>query len=129
MKNRYKITTIIVSSIICLIVIYLHLLSHDKTQEIYLQQTEKIIIDLRKDFLKDTVDNVFLEIDSLRESKRKSYKKNMEARLRRINEELNTTDEEFIDFFILKFMEDSNSKMWTAYLWDDLTDEILYSTK
>ena len=58
LRNKHKITTFIVSSIICLIVIYLNLLSHNKTQKIYLQQTEKTIIDLKKDFLKDTVNNI-----------------------------------------------------------------------
>lgn len=58
LRNKHKITTFIVSSIICLIVIYLKLLSHNKTQKIYLQQREKTIIDLKKDFLKDTVNNI-----------------------------------------------------------------------
>lgn len=128
LKNKYKINTFIVSTIICLIVIYLHLLSHQKTQKIYLQQTEKIIIDLKKDFLKDTVNNIFAEIDSLRETKYSNYKKNIDSRLRRFQEELDSTDEEFVNFFIGRFKEDLNPKMWTALLWDNETGEILYST-
>lgn len=48
-------------------VIYLHLFSHQQTQEIYVEQTENIIIDLKKDFLKDTVNNIFFEIDKFDE--------------------------------------------------------------
>ena len=57
----------------CLIVIYLHLLSHEKTQEIYLQQTEKSIMELKRDFLKDTVNNTIIEIDRIRDAKYSSY--------------------------------------------------------
>jgi len=128
LKYKYKITTFIVSLTICLIVIYLHLLSHDKTQKIYVDQTEKTIINLRKDFIKDTVNNIFLEIDSLRETKNNNYKKNTEARLRRFNDELESNDQEFIEFFKDRFTEDLNAKMWTAFLWDNDTGEIYYAS-
>lgn len=128
LKNKYKIITFTVSAIICLIVIYLNILSHEKTQKIYLEQTEKIMIDLKKDFLKDTVNNVILEIDKLRESKSISYKKNTESRLRRFQDELNLTDEEFIKFFTNRFNDDLNSKMWTAFLWDNKTGKVLYDS-
>lgn len=128
MKNKYKIITFIVSAIICLIVIYLHLLSHKKTQKIYLQQTEKIIMDLKKDFLKNTVDNIFLEIDSLRETEYRNCKKNVNTRLRRFHDELNLTDEEFIKFFMGKFSDDLEPEMWTALLWNNKTGKILYGT-
>ncbi len=127
-KNKYKIVTIIVSSIICLIVIYLNLLSHEKTQEIYLEQTENTIIDLKKDFLKDTVNNIFLEIDILRESKYLNYQKNTDSRLRRFQDMLGLTDEKFINYFVTNFNDDLNAKMWTAFLWDNETGEILYSS-
>jgi len=117
-----------VSSIICLIVIYLIVLSHEKTRKIYLKQTEKIIINLKKDYLKDTVNNIFLEIDKLRETKYDNYKKNTEYRLRRFQEELDLSDEEFIKFFIDNFSDELNSKMWIAFLWDNKTGEILYDS-
>ena len=128
LRNKYRISTIIVSCIICLVVVYLHLLSHEKTQKIYIQQTEKTIIDLKKDFLKDTVGNVILEIDNLRNSKYNSYKKNTESRLRRFQDELNLTDEEFIKTFISRFSDDINPKMWTAFLWDNESGKVLYRT-
>lgn len=127
-ENKYRIVTLIVSLLICLVVIYLHLLSHEKTQEIYLQQTENTIIDLKKDFLKDTINNVFIEIDALRETKYNNYKKNTESRLIRFQENLDLTDEEFIKYFIGNFSDDINPKMWTAFLWNNRTGEILYAS-
>lgn len=128
--NTYKlrIITFLVAIIISLSIIYIHLLSHHRAQEVYIEQTEKIIIDMKKDFLKDTVDNLCIEIDKLRETKRLSYKKNIEYRLSRIEEELDKTDDEFIKFFINKFEDDSNSNMWTALLYNNATGEILYDS-
>ncbi|MCD4714057.1 MAG: diguanylate cyclase [Clostridiales bacterium] len=128
MKKKSRLIVFVVPIIVCLIVIYLHLLSHEMTQKIYLQQTEKTIINLRKDFLKDTVDNIILEIDGLRATKYSNYTKNTESRLRRLEDELDLSHEEFIQFFIDTFSNDSNLNMWTALLWDEATHKILYST-
>lgn len=126
--NKYRISTLLAATLICLVVIYLNFLSHEKTQQIYLEHTEKTIIDLKKDFIKDTVINMFAEIDGLRETKYNSYKKNTEARLRWLQVEVDLPDEDFVKFFINKFNEDVNSKMWTAILWNDFTGEILYNS-
>lgn len=130
LTNTYKlrITTFLVAIIISISIIYIHFLSHDMTQRIYIKQTEKTIIDMKKDFLKDTVNNVCVEIDKLRQSKRVSYKRNVKYRLSRIEEELDKTDDEFISFFINKFEDDSNPSMWTALLCNDNTGEILYAS-
>lgn len=127
-KKKYKITIFIISAIICLIVIYLNLLSHERSREIYLKQTKKIVINMKKDFLKDTVNNILSEIDNLRASKQNSYKKNIEARFRRLEDELDLSNEEFIQFYIDKFKDDVNSKMWKAILWNNGTGEVLYSS-
>jgi diguanylate cyclase (GGDEF)-like protein len=126
-KNKYRISTLLAATLICLVVVYLNFLSHEKTQQIYLEYTEKTIIDLKKDFIKDTVINMFTEIDGLRETKYNSYKKNTEARLRWLQVEEDLPDEDFVKFYINKFNEDINSKMWTTILWNDSTGEILYN--
>ncbi|WP_312831866.1 sensor domain-containing diguanylate cyclase [Sedimentibacter saalensis] len=126
-KNKYRISTLLAATLICLVVVYLNFLSHEKTQQIYLEYTEKTIIDLKKDFIKDTVINMFTEIDGLRETKYNSYKKNTEARLRWFQVEEDLPDEDFVKFYINKFNEDINSKMWTTILWNDSTGEILYN--
>lgn len=80
MKYKYNVLSIVASIMICLIVIYIHLMSYDKTKDIFLVQTRNIVIDMKKDFLIDTIDNVFLEIDMLRESKYENYRRNTEVR-------------------------------------------------
>ncbi len=126
--NKYRISALLAAILISVIVIYLNYLSHEKTQEIYLEYTEKTIMEIKKDFLKDTVTNMFTEIDELRERKHNAYKKNTEARLRWFQLEKDMTDEEFASFFIDKFNEDNNSEMWTVFLWNDSTGKILYNS-
>lgn len=126
MKSKYKLITFMIATIICLIVVYLHLLSHEKTQKIYLEQTEKVIIELKKVFLQDTVNNILLEIDRLRESKYNTYKRNTESKLKRFQDEIDLSEEEFKKFFIDKFKDDLNTCMWTVFLWNNETGEILY---
>lgn len=125
--NKYRISTVLAALIICLVVIYLNISSHVKTQQIYLEYTEKTIIDIKKDYIKDIVNNTFSEIDGLRETKSINHKKNIDDRLRwfEVGEEL--IDEDFAGFYINKFNEDTNSKMWTTILWNDATGEILYN--
>lgn len=120
--------TIILSAIIGILIMYILITSQKNTQNIYLDQTEKTIISMKKDFLKDTINNVFMEIDELRAVKSDNYKKNVEYRLKRFQEKLNSTDEEFIDFFVDRFENDENAQMWTAYLWDHSSSEVLYNS-
>lgn len=128
MTNKFKTTTFIIAFIICLMVIYLHLFSHQQTQKIYVKQTENIIKDLKKDFLKDTVNNVFFEIDKLRETKNKNYKNNTRSVLRGLKESVDSTDEKFINAFRNKFDEELNPEIWTAFLWDNERKTALYAT-
>ena len=129
-NNTYKlrVITFMIAATISLLVLSLHLFSHKKTQKIYLEQTEKIIINMKKDFIKDIVNNVVVEIDKLKEAKYASYKNNTERRLIRLQDESDLTDKEFISFFIDKFKNDPNSNMWTALLWNNKTGEILYDS-
>lgn len=127
-NSVYQISVFIVVLLTCLAVIYLHLYSYEETQKIYLSQTEKVILNIKKDFLRDTVNNIFLEIDGIRETRGAIYKRNTENRLKRFQEELNLSEEEFIDFFITRFEDDINANMWTAFLWDDSSGKVLYDS-
>lgn len=127
LNNRYRLGAILSALLICLFVIYLNLLSHEKTQEIYIEHTEKMIIDVKKDYIKDLVINTFDEIDYLRETKHSNHQKYTDARLVWLQIGESLTDEEFVAFYINKFHEDVNGHMWTTILWSDLTGEILYN--
>lgn len=127
-KNKYNIIAFSTVAMLCIIVIYLNLLSHKETNQIYMEQTEKTVISNKKVFLKDTVDNIFNEIDRLREAKYISYKKNTEVRAENLQGEYHLSEDEFVSLFKEKFSQDINNKMWTAFLWNEKTGEILFQT-
>lgn len=64
-----------------------------------------MLIDIKKDFIKDTVINMFTEINWLRETKYNNYKKNTEARLRWLQLEVDLSDEEFVKFLQINLIK------------------------
>lgn len=126
-RNKNQIITVIAAATITLLVIYLHLLSHEETQKIYRAQTEHTIVTIKKDFLKDTVDNIFLEIDRIRLMRHRNYKRITDLRLIRLQEEIGRTDDDFIKFCRERFEDEANPGMWTVGFWDETTGKLLYS--
>lgn len=119
---------VLASMVIAASVMFVHLYSHEKTKEIYLGETEKVILMLKKDFLSDTVNNLIMEIDSLREQKEAAYQLNTDARQRRFVEEYYVSEEEFAAFYEERFRGDQNQDLWTAVLINEDTDELLYAS-
>ena len=86
-ENKYPLIMVLASMVIAASVMFVHLFSQKKSEEIYLGETEKVILLLKKGFLSDTVHNLIMEIDSLRERKESAYQLNTDARKRRFEEE------------------------------------------
>ncbi|MFH5835436.1 diguanylate cyclase [Proteiniclasticum sp. C24MP] len=126
MRNRYRLMVVVISGIMTLAMIFIHKASHEKTQEIYTKQMEEMAINLKKDYLKDTVNNLILELDTLKETKTKLYQFNTEQRLRRLQDEKNLSEEEFMAFYISRFQDENDAGLWTAVLYYKDTEEILY---
>lgn len=68
-------------------------------------------MELKRDFLKDTVNNTIIEIDRMRDAKYSSYKSNTEYRLQVLEEKLDLSQDEFVKAFIERFESGSNPKM------------------
>lgn len=119
---------IAITTIVCLIIVYLNLISHEKTHVFYLDQVNETIINLKRDHLKDTINNIFLEIDSFREARDYDFENYIIARRNRLIEELDTDDETFITFYKFKFENDLNKEMWSSVLWNSETKDIYYDT-
>lgn len=120
---------VLASFLLAASVMFVHLYSHEKTNEIYQEETEKVILMLKKDFLSDTVNNLIMEIDSLRAQKKEVYQLNTDARQRRFVEEYYVSEEEFVYFYENRFRSDANQDLWTAVLYDKETEDILFATK
>ncbi len=126
MKNKYRLIIVLISGFMTLAMIFLNNASHEKTKKIYAEQIQEMAINLKKVYLKDTVNNLILELQSLKETKKDLYQFNVERRLLRFLDEKDLSDEDFADFYRNRFEEENNEGLWTAVLYDQDTKEILY---
>ena len=69
-KNTINLAIAIV--ILCLVMIFVYLISIGKISKIYIDETKTTIYDLKKEFMWETVNNLILVIDSDRVSKSKN---------------------------------------------------------
>lgn len=129
MKIKYRITTVIIVVVICIVVICSYLLSYEKIGNIYSEQTREVIFDLRKSFLKDTVNNLIYEIEAKRETKAEHYKRIVDRRQKILEEKVYLSDDEFVEFFINQCTNESNPDLWTAFIWNNKDNKAVYDPK
>ena len=115
-----------ISGLMMLAMIFIHNASHEKNKEIYTKQIGEMAIQLKKDYLKDTVNNLILEIDTLKVTKTKQYQLHAEQRLRRFQDEEDLSETDFASFYIRVFEEENDTGVWTGVLYKKDTGEILY---
>lgn len=129
MKNNYRLLALSVAVIISAVVLLFHVVSHNETEKVYVSQIEDVALELKKDFLKDTVNNTINQIDRLRVSKQEVYQLNTNKRLERLKTLVEDMPEAaFIDLYEREF-QPSEDQLWTAYLFDHQTDTLIFSTE
>lgn len=129
MKNNYRFLTLMIAIIISAIVLIFQIVSHNETEKVYVSQIEDVALELKKDFLKDTVNNMISQIERLRASKQTVYQLNTNKRLERLStlaENMSETD--FVELYQQEFQV-SEDHLWTAYLFDHETDALVFSTE
>ncbi len=128
--SKLRIFSIGLIIIICFFISYFYIVSHSALGKIYQEETRDTIVDIKKTFLKDTIDNLFTEIDIERESEYRKYKDIVEQR--GISLDLaSEDDQEFIMFLKNRFDMDINTlgkgnNYWTVLFWDNQSKEIIY---
>lgn len=103
-----------------------YLFSIDKVGEIYIGKSKEAIYSIKKDFLKDTVNNLVSEIDMKRTSKSLYVEKFVNRTFAVINLKMDLSDSEFGDFFVGFFMDNPDYKSITAVLWDETEKKAVY---
>lgn len=127
---RRKIVIAALVIVACSIISYLYLISYNGIEEIYQDETQNTIIDIKKSFLKDTVSNLVHEIDANREVEAARYKRIVDLRYTTLSYEKGLTDGEFAAYCETLFRRDSamegNPYRWTVLLWNNRSDTVLY---
>lgn len=128
---------VIYRSIMALLVVILSIvigigswISVQRVGDIYIKETERTITEVKQSFLKNTVDNLIVEIDLLRELENEYYKQIVDSRSETLLHERALTEEEFKDYFISRFTYEARHKdaydYWTVLLWNHENEEVLY---
>jgi len=126
-KYSYKLTLTIIA-IACLIIGCYFSYSHKKISSIYSLQTENAIIDLKKNFIKDTVNNIIIEIESARNISIDQCKKTADEKLFTFASKNDLSEAEFTNFLVSDFKSYTARNYWTVFLWNNKTHEVLYKT-
>ncbi len=109
--------------------VYFYLFSINKVSDVYIDKTRETILDLRKDFLKDTVNNLIFEIDAERRAKTRYTEKLVRDTSAIINVKTTHTDMNFKDFVISFFSDNSDYEFWTVLLWNNKENKVIYISK
>lgn len=127
-KRKYTFVVAIITGIICYAVIYFYLFSITEVSNVYIDKTQETIIQMKKDFLKDTVNNLISEIDAERKSKAENMERQVYNTSAIINLKLTLTDKEFNDFFV-SFFTDSEYDFWTVLLINRKDGKVIYDSQ
>lgn len=128
--NKKNIVTLLIIFAICISISIFYLYAFNMIGKIYQEETQNAIIDIKKSYLKSTVNNLIYEIELTRKSEAELYKKYIVRRYETLILESHLSDKEFVDYFIerfnLDFNKDSYLDYWTIFLWNNSTNQIIY---
>lgn len=124
--KKYRIFIIFMIILSCIYSSLFFLFSVDKVSGVYIQQSKDSILQLKKTFLKDTVNNFINEIDVEREVQTDFYEKEVEKTFSSLNFSIGISDDAFKEEFIKKFEIDSDKDFYTILIWDNSKNKEVY---
>lgn len=116
MSRNYRLLAIGMAILLSVIINFYYLGSLNKMKDVYNDNTEEVVTNLKKTFLKDTVNNLITEIDYERELRKDHYIRDVNNRIKGLERNKRLTDEKFLEDFTLLFDGDTNPEFWTVIL-------------
>lgn len=126
-KNKYRFSAITIVLTIFLIITSFYIISFCKIKAIYSSQTEETILDIKKTFISDTINNLIYEINNEKSNNTSVYNSILNRRYNLINSWNNLSYSIYLDNIYNLFENSSDNDFWTIILYDSETNEILYS--
>jgi len=127
LKRKYRILSTIVVVILCIIVYYFHTISNNGIQDLYSKSTYESIYELKKSFLRDTVNNQIAHMND----HVKSETENAALRVGELEIILSRQDSDHrtLEFYRGYFDDKTIYDTFTAVVWDANTKKVLYDSK
>lgn len=126
-KNKYRVSSITIVITIFLIITSFYVISFYKINDIYSCQTEETIIDIKRTFISDTINNLIYEIGVEKSNNIIIYKNILNRRYNLINSWDKLSYLDYIDNISKLFKNSSDIEFWTIILYDTQTKEVVYS--
>jgi len=128
MNGKYRFYTLALMVMICVTIGLTFMMSASRLEDIYKEQTLQSIQETKKAFLKDTVNNLIVDINALRVDRTAHYSglvNETSARFERMDD---VTEEMFITIVTEYFDEQLDATPWTAIVWNQRDGEAVYDT-
>lgn len=103
-----------------------YLFSLDKVGHIYIDKSRETMYEIKKDFLKDTINNLISEIDIRREQKNKYVNRLLNRTSEMIKMKQSLSDVEYNDFIVSFFTDNPEYEAITVLLWDNRNDKVMF---
>lgn len=126
-KRNYNLLIISIIIFMCLIIGSTYILTIHEIEGIYKEAGQKGLLDMKKVYLKDTVDNLIIRLDSLKQHEVKTYEKvvnEVDSYISQIQ-----SSDNFISLISLYFNSESQVHLFDVIVIDNVTNEIAYSNK
>ncbi|WP_324824607.1 diguanylate cyclase domain-containing protein [Sinanaerobacter sp. ZZT-01] len=128
-KRRYTLLSIAIVSVLCFICIIFYLFSINRIGDIYISTTNEMIYSTKKDFLKNTVDNLISEIDLKRKRKTELFEKVVNQTYEMMQLKIYLTDSEFNEFVTNFFQNHPDYGFMTILVWNHTGNYAVYDSK
>mgnify|MGYP000855916810 CR=1 FL=1 len=129
-ESLHKTVSVALIVMLCAIISYLYLSSTNKIGEIYQNETKATVVELKKVFLKSTIDNLIQELEEDRTIQTEHYRNVIDRRYD-IFKTKSFKDDNFVSEIITDLglaSENNNmSQKWTVFIWRD-DNTVLYDS-
>lgn len=127
MKKIYRISTFVLILLSCLVVGAFYVWTTSEIEEIYVDATSQAIYEIKQDFIRDTVNNLLVRMESLRTSETLKYQHatdEFSAYFSDMGSML--AEDELVQAYAVHFLHRVAFGTWDAYLWDEETGIIYF---
>ncbi len=119
----------LITNIVFFIIVSYFVLSINKVSNIYVNSTQETILKMRKDFLKYTVNNLVTQIDNKIKIKTEYMDKLVSNTSVIINLKMSMNNQDFHDFYLRFFQNNTDYNFWTVLLLDDKENKAIYDSQ
>ena len=125
-RKKYYILLAFLALLMCAFCIFIPISSVNRVETIYREYTREKIFDIKKTFLKDSVNNIIKSIESTQVEVMQKYEQRAKRLAIRFEGTIQAYPEEFVNFAKLSFSDPYNREVFTILILDKQTNEIIY---